>query len=190
MGCRETCCWTRTVADGVAGDRESRRRKKLAVLCLSVVLKSPGTHLASHPTARESPTVQAVVKAQRVRDCRCCGHYQLCWTEPLAVNTLLTKLLPTFAVTSLLPNERAKQWHILCAEDPSSLIQVQLKEISTSHYLLCFYPGSTMYYWPYVTLCCPQVHKFKLSTQLAVLTTLATHVSCFHCPTSHLIPWL
>ena len=62
----ESCFWTRTVANGVAGDRESRRRKKLAVLCRSVVLKSPGTHLVSHPAARESPTVQAVVKAQRL----------------------------------------------------------------------------------------------------------------------------
>ena len=51
----ESCFWTRTVANGVAGDRESRRRKKLAVLCRSVVLKSPGTHLVSHPAARESP---------------------------------------------------------------------------------------------------------------------------------------
>ena len=33
----DTCCWTGTVADW---DQESRRRKKLAVLCHSVTLKS------------------------------------------------------------------------------------------------------------------------------------------------------
>ena len=91
----DTCCWTGTVADW---DRESRRRKKLAVLCCSVVLKSPGATLGVWQKRVQQPIIlTAVQAAAQVQDCHCCRHNQLCWSEPLAVNVLLTKLLP-FAV--------------------------------------------------------------------------------------------
>ena len=56
----------RTVTNDVAGDREIRRRKELAVLCRSIMLKSPGAHLVSDPAAHytiiANPHDQALLK--------------------------------------------------------------------------------------------------------------------------------
>ena len=110
------CCRTGTVADW---DRESHRRKKLAVLCHSVALKSTGAHLNWCLIEVQQPIILTNRSGccSSPRDCRCCGHYQLCWTQPLPVNVLLIKLLLLAVLHGLLPNKTAKHTVLFWIQD-------------------------------------------------------------------------
>ena len=171
----DTCCWTSTVADEVAGDRESRKRKKVAVLCCSVMLKSAGTHLVSDPAAH-SP-----------RDCpRCCGHYTTDKTTPMLL------------YWPPIPNERAKQWHIQSVlRIQTGLFNFNSRKycLNISHHLytlpLSWFYHVRIYTDPMSHLTAPKLN-FSIQTVVTLLLSWFSPptLSCFHCPASFYSPSL
>ena len=133
----ETCCWTRTIADG---DRESRRGKRLAVLyravlcCGAQVLVSTGC-LTQQPCMAN--LFRRFAQAPETVPHQLC--YQtlpaMCWTEPLAVDELLTKLLPArYSLLYWSPTKR-ESWTVTV-----HAIRIQTALNSSSHSRKsCFY---------------------------------------------------